>query len=116
MKCDLGYTIDGPSYVYCTEDLEWNEELKGCKGEQTCMDINISTHTNIDLSNTSQIFWIEHDQIFLFCDFESSDERFCGWKNDIFNDIDWLADKVTFILFTTRRHVSPGSSQYFKSW
>ncbi|XP_060862750.1 mucin-3B-like [Metopolophium dirhodum] len=88
VKCDLGYTIDGPSDVYCTDDLEWNEELKGCK---------------------------EHDQIFLLCDFESSDERFCGWKNDIFNDIDWLADKVTFILFTSRRHVSPGSSQYFQS-
>uniref|UniRef100_A0A2S2PKS9 Uncharacterized protein n=1 Tax=Schizaphis graminum TaxID=13262 RepID=A0A2S2PKS9_SCHGA len=86
--CDFGYTIDGPSYVYCNEDLEWNEELKGCK---------------------------EHDQIYLSCDFESSDERFCGWKNDIFNDIDWLADKMSFILFVSRRHVPPGSSEYFKS-
>lgn len=54
VKCDLGYTIDGPSYVYCNEDLEWNEELKGCKGEQTCMYISThiilvhNTHTNID--------------------------------------------------------------------
>lgn len=45
--CDIGYTIDGPSYVYCNEDLEWNEDLKGCKGEQTCMYINISKHTNL---------------------------------------------------------------------
>jgi len=44
--CDIGYTIDGPSYVYCNEDLEWSEELKGCKGEQMCIYIiNISTYT-----------------------------------------------------------------------
>ncbi|XP_025196296.1 uncharacterized protein LOC112595351 [Melanaphis sacchari] len=86
--CDFGYKIDGPSYVYCNEDLEWNEELKGCK---------------------------EHDQIYLSCDFESSDDRFCGWKNDIINDVDWLADKMSFILFISRRHVPPGSSEYFKS-
>lgn len=48
MKCDLGYTIDGPSYVYCNGDLEWNEELKGCKGEQKSMYVNISTHTDIN--------------------------------------------------------------------
>lgn len=61
------------------------------------------------------IFWTEHDQIYLSCDFESSDDRFCGWKNDIFNDIDWLADKMSFILFVSKRHVPPGSSEYFKS-
>jgi len=63
-------------------------------------------------------FFIEHDQIYLFCDFESSDERFCGWKNDDLNDVDWLADKMSilqFSLFNTRRHVTPGSSQYFTS-
>lgn len=32
VTCDLGYTIDGPSFIYCNELLEWNEELKGCKG------------------------------------------------------------------------------------
>lgn len=62
-------------------------------------------------------FFVENDQNYFLCDFESSDERFCNWKNDIFNDIDWLADKTqpSFLFFTGRRHVSPGSSQYFTS-
>jgi len=34
--CNIGYIVDGPSYVYCNDDLEWNEEVKGCKGEKTC--------------------------------------------------------------------------------
>jgi len=49
----------------------------------------------------------------LSCDFESSNERFCGWKNDIFNNTDWLADKISFIF--NSRHVIPGSSNYFTS-
>lgn len=53
--------------------------------------------------------------MYLHCDFESSDERFCGWKNDFLNDVDWLADKTTFLLFSSRRHVAPGSSEYFSS-
>lgn len=30
--CDVGYTIDGPSFIYCDERLQWSEKLKGCKG------------------------------------------------------------------------------------
>lgn len=30
--CDLGYNIDGPNFIYCNENFQWNEELKGCKG------------------------------------------------------------------------------------
>jgi len=32
VTCDLGYSIDGPSFIYCNEVLKWNEELRGCKG------------------------------------------------------------------------------------
>lgn len=32
VTCDLGYSIDGPSFTYCNDVLEWNEELRGCKG------------------------------------------------------------------------------------
>ncbi|XP_050444264.1 uncharacterized protein LOC126847897 [Adelges cooleyi] len=86
LECDVGYALDGPSSVYCTKDKEWNEELYDCKA---------------------------HDHIYVSCDFESADERFCGWKNDMYNDIDWLADKVKLLLFSSNRHVPPGSSQYF---
>lgn len=57
----------------------------------------------------------ENDRIYSSCDFESSDGRLCGWQNDRFNDIDWLADKMSISYFTSRRHVAPGSSQYFTS-
>lgn len=30
--CDVGYAVDGPSFVYCNEHLEWNDVLSGCKG------------------------------------------------------------------------------------
>jgi len=30
--CDVGYAVDGPSFVYCNEHLEWNDVLIGCKG------------------------------------------------------------------------------------
>jgi len=63
----------------------------------------------------TRIICAEIDQIYFSCDFESSDDRFCGWKNDNLNDVDWLADKMSFLLFTSRRHVTPGSSQYFTS-
>lgn len=49
----------------------------------------------------------------LSCDFKSSDETFCGWENDIFNNTNWLADKISFIF--NSRHVIPGSSNYFTS-
>lgn len=32
VTCDTGYVINGPNFVYCNEFMEWNEELKGCKG------------------------------------------------------------------------------------
>ncbi|XP_050540682.1 uncharacterized protein LOC126905213 [Daktulosphaira vitifoliae] len=86
LVCNFGYTLDGPNFVYCTENLSWNEDLKDCR---------------------------ENEQLFHSCDFESTDERFCGWKNDIYNDIDWFADKMGFFIFSSRRHVQPGPSQYF---
>lgn len=33
IECDLGFVIDGPSFTYCNEFNEWNDELKGCKGQ-----------------------------------------------------------------------------------
>ncbi|VVC28456.1 Hypothetical protein CINCED_3A016241 [Cinara cedri] len=88
VTCNPGYTINGPSFVYCNEDIEWNEELKGCK---------------------------ELDQIILSCDFESANERFCGWTNDDLNNVNWMADNVEFALFfiSNRYHVQSGSSDYF---
>ncbi|XP_025196925.1 uncharacterized protein LOC112595796 [Melanaphis sacchari] len=53
----------------------------------------------------------KNDVLNLSCDFESSDETFCGWKNDIFNNTDWLADKISFVF--NSRHVIPGSLKYF---
>lgn len=32
VECDFGYIADGPSFVYCNEFREWNDELRGCKG------------------------------------------------------------------------------------
>jgi len=49
------------------------------------------------------------------CDFESPEERFCGWRNYIHNEIEWLADKVSVLPNSNRSHVTPGSSQYFTS-
>lgn len=57
--------------------------------------------------------FIEQGNIYLSCDFDSQDEKFCGWTNDIYNVIDWCIDKTTFLIFTSTRHVSPGSSEYF---
>jgi len=31
--CNLGYIIDGPGFIYCTDHLVWNDTLKGCKGK-----------------------------------------------------------------------------------
>jgi len=55
----------------------------------------------------------KNDILNLSCDFESSDETFCGWENDILNNTDWLVDKISFIF--NSRHVIPGSSNYFTS-
>lgn len=32
IECDVGYVINGPSFTFCNEDNEWNDELKGCRG------------------------------------------------------------------------------------
>jgi len=60
-------------------------------------------------------FFLEVDPIHISCDFESTEERFCGWRNYIYNEIDWLADKMSIISNSYRHHVTPGSSQYFTS-
>ncbi|XP_026808745.1 uncharacterized protein LOC113550967 [Rhopalosiphum maidis] len=67
----------------------------------------LTTKTTVKLETVATAAYILN----LSCDFESSDETLCGWKNDIFNNTDWLADKISFIF--NSRHVIPGSSNYF---
>lgn len=31
VECDSGFTVDGPSFIYCNQHLEWNENIIGCK-------------------------------------------------------------------------------------
>lgn len=32
VECDAGYTVVGPSFIYCNEFMEWNDVLRGCQG------------------------------------------------------------------------------------
>ncbi|XP_060862751.1 uncharacterized protein LOC132939542 [Metopolophium dirhodum] len=58
----------------------------------------------------------KYDPMHIPCDFESPEERFCGWRNYIHNEIEWLADKISVLPNSNRSHVTPGSSQYFTNY
>lgn len=122
VKCNLGYTIDGPSFIYCKKNglfFKWSEELKGCKGEPTRIHISIKpTHNKlinlwilckyilcVTFFNIQLMFWTEIDQIYSSCDFELSYTNvytLCRWEIQLAipNYID---------------HVVSGSSKYLKS-
>lgn len=41
VQCDPGYTIDGPSFIYCNQQKQWNEDIKGCKRKSIVTIYNI---------------------------------------------------------------------------